>query len=86
MAERNVEIVGGAVRRLGQHDPQTADRLTDRGQMIGFRNVLVHACDVVDPDRVWRTIRNSLPLLLAEVDGLPHEAEGEEPQPGATGG
>ena len=72
--ERNFEVIGEAVRRLSRSDPTTVERLTDYQQMIAFRNVLIHAYDVVDPIRVWRTISVSLPVLLAEVEDLLREA------------
>jgi uncharacterized protein with HEPN domain len=79
VVERNFEVIGEAVRRLSHRDPATVQRLTDYGQMIAFRNVLIHAYDVIDPVRVWRTIHNSVPILLAEVGQLLREAEGETP-------
>ena len=74
VVERNFEIIGEAVRRLSQHDPDTAQRTTDYQQIIPFRNILIHAYDVVDPLRVWRTIDTSLPRLTREVEHLLREA------------
>jgi uncharacterized protein with HEPN domain len=74
VVERNFEIIGEAVRRLSRLDPETAHRLTDYSQMIAFRNLLIHAYDVIDPVRVWRTIEASVPLLLAEVAQALQEA------------
>lgn len=72
--ERNFEVIGEAVRCLSRSDPARAERLTDYQQMITFRNVLIHAYDVVDPTRVWRAIAVSLPVLQAEVEDLLREA------------
>ena len=39
--ERNFEIVGEAVRRLAQHDAETANRIGDYQEIIAFRNILM---------------------------------------------
>ena len=77
VVERNFEIIGEAMRRLSNHDPATANRITEAGPIIAFRNVLIHAYDVVDHDRVWRVIHEALPTLKAEVEHLLREVEGE---------
>lgn len=74
VVERNFEIIGEAVRRLNHHDPDTAHRVTDFQQIIAFRNILIHAYDVIDPARVWRNIDGSLPRLKREVEQLLREA------------
>ena len=39
-------------------------------QIIGFRNVLVHAYGDVDSEEVWGTIQNDLPRLQEVVAEL----------------
>lgn len=68
--ERNLEIVGEAVRRLRRDDPDTASRLSEYERIIAFRNVLIHGYDLVDDELVWDTIETKLPVLLSEVEGL----------------
>lgn len=68
--ERNFEIIGEAVRRLDQHDPATARRLTNHTRIIAFRNTLIHGYDLVDDALVWDTIQHHLPQLHAEVAAL----------------
>jgi uncharacterized protein with HEPN domain len=46
--ERNFEIIGEAIRRLTQVDPEAAARIGDHRQIIAFRNVLIHGYDLVD--------------------------------------
>jgi len=75
--ERSFITIGEAMRRLRDLDQSTFDRLTDRVQIIAFRNVLIHEYDVIDDAEVWETIQESLPLLKNEVEGLLREA-GEE--------
>jgi uncharacterized protein with HEPN domain len=38
--ERNFEIIGEAMNRLVQHDPDTAARISKHRQIVDFRNVL----------------------------------------------
>lgn len=68
--ERNFEIIGEALRRLAQQDPETADRISDYQQIISFRNLLIHGYDLVDDPFVWTVIQNQLPKLRDEVDAL----------------
>ena len=68
--ERNFEIIGEAVRRLAQHDPQTAERIGDYQRIISFRNILIHGYDLVNHALVWSTIENELVLLLDQVERL----------------
>ena len=68
--ERNFEIIGEAMRRLRDSDPDVARELTGFQQIIAFRNVLIHAYDDIDPARVWRIVQTSLPTLLSEVEDL----------------
>jgi len=68
--ERNFEIIGEAIKRLAQHDAETAARIDDYRQIIAFRNILVHRYDALDYDAVWRIIHEDLPKLVTEIDGL----------------
>lgn len=72
--ERNFEIIGEAVRRLDQHDPAIANRLTNHARIIAFRNTLIHGYDLVDDALVWDTIQHHLPQLHVEVVALLAEA------------
>lgn len=68
--ERNFEIIGEAIRRLAQVDPECAARIGDYRQIIAFRNVLIHGYDLVDDALVWDTIERKLPALLHDVSCL----------------
>jgi len=68
--ERNFEIIGEAVNRLAQLDPQTAGRITKHRRIVDFRNVLTHGYDLIDHRIVWSTIEEEVPVLLAEVEAL----------------
>lgn len=46
--ERNFEIIGEAMRRLANEDPETAAEISDHRRIIAFRNILIHGYDLVD--------------------------------------
>ena len=71
--ERQFEIIGEALNRLSKFDPVTADRISDRSQIIAFRNILIHAYDAVDDHVVWEAATKKLPGLLDEVRALLNE-------------
>lgn len=68
--ERNFEIIGEALKRLAERDPQIAARIGDHRQIIAFRNVLIHGYDLVDHALVWDTIESHVPILLRDVERL----------------
>jgi uncharacterized protein with HEPN domain len=68
--DREFEIVGEALNRLRRDDPAIAERIPDLGEIIGFRNVLIHGYDIVDRDAVWKAITVEIPVLGASVSGL----------------
>src|SRR3989304_3599951 len=59
--EGNFEIIGEAIKRLAQHDAETAARIDDYRQIIAFRNVLTHGYDPVDHPLDWRTSESQIP-------------------------
>jgi uncharacterized protein with HEPN domain len=72
--ERNFEIIGEAMRRLAEHDPEAAARIDKHPQIIAFRNVLSHGYDLIDHRIVWSTIEEQLPVLLRDVEALSRSA------------
>lgn len=68
LVERNFEIIGEAVNRLRRHDPELAERISAYREVIEFRHALIHGDDVIDDSTVWRAVRDSLPVLRAEVE------------------
>lgn len=68
--ERNFEIIGEAVNRIGRVDETVASRFSDRRRIIAFRNVLIHGYDNIEHEVVWMVIQESLPRLLGEVKAL----------------
>jgi uncharacterized protein with HEPN domain len=68
--ERQFEIIGEAFAGLRRRAPEVAAMVPDISQIIGFRNILVHAYDTVDAGEVWSTIQNDLPGLRSAVADL----------------
>jgi uncharacterized protein with HEPN domain len=62
--ERELQIIGEAMLQLDHTSPQTADKIASHRSIIGFRNVLVHGYDSLDPNTVWNVITNKVPILL----------------------
>jgi uncharacterized protein with HEPN domain len=68
--ERQFEIIGEAFVRLRRIAPDIMALLPDAPQIIGFRNVLIHAYGDVDSIEVWGAIENDLPRLRDSVADL----------------
>ena len=71
--ERNFEVIGEALNRIGRSDESILTRLTDHRRIIAFRNILIHGYDSIDVEIVWQVIRHRLPELLLEVEALLRE-------------
>lgn len=73
--ERRLEIMGEAARRVSDplrvRYPEIPWRM-----LIGQRNVLIHAYDQVDDDRVWRLAETHLPRLVEQLEKLMVELTG----------
>jgi uncharacterized protein with HEPN domain len=68
--EREFEIIGEALGRLIQADPDTAARIGEIHRIIGFRNRIIHGYDAIDDAAVWGVVESHLPRLVAEVEAL----------------
>jgi uncharacterized protein with HEPN domain len=73
--ERQFEIIGEALGQAVRIDTALADRITDAGRIIAFRNRLVHGYSSISDEVVWGVVESSLPRLLSEVAALLGEAE-----------
>lgn len=67
--ERQFVIVGEALSQLSRADAELAGRVPELGEIIGFRNILVHGYAIVDDEQVWHTI-DDLVALRAALRGL----------------
>ena len=69
-AERELQIIGEAITQLDTISPETADKISDHRNIIGFRNILVHGYDSLNPDTVWNVIEVKLQSLLDQARKL----------------
>ena len=76
--ERQFEIIGEAVKRLSEMNPDLANRIRERPRIIGFRNQLIHGYFVIDDRVVWDVIRTKLPILAQDVRMLLQDTEETE--------
>ncbi|RZL63022.1 MAG: DUF86 domain-containing protein [Variovorax sp.] len=68
--ERKFEIIGEALNQLAKLDAVLATRITDLGQIVAFRNLLIHGYASVNISTVWNVVQTSLPTLLLQVTAL----------------
>jgi uncharacterized protein with HEPN domain len=73
--ERKFGIVGEALSQLLRHFPDYRNRITMVGEIVAFRNQIVHGYATVRDDMVWEIVRTYLPKLHREVDELLAEGE-----------
>ena len=68
--ERKFEVIGEALNRIDREDDEVLVQIRDYSRIIGFRNILAHGYDVVDPLLVWSIVQDHLPFLKSDVDAL----------------
>lgn len=66
--ERNIEIIGEAMKRIINIDPDIL--ITDSRRIIDTRNRIIHGYDTVSADVIWLIVTKDLPLLETEVKNL----------------
>ena len=70
-----VEIIGEAASRISEETKAKHPGIP-WSEIIGMRNRLVHGYFAVRLDRVWRTVQDDLPPLIAQLEALvPPEPE-----------
>ena len=68
--ERELQIIGEALLQIRSLDPATAAEISESERIIGFRHVLVHGYDAIDPNIVWYTVKEKLPVLRVQLEAL----------------
>lgn len=71
---RRFEIMGEATKRLSSEFRERHKDVPWR-QLAGFRDILIHHYERVDPEEVWKTISTSLPPLIESLQRV-RKAEG----------
>jgi uncharacterized protein with HEPN domain len=68
--ERKFGIVGEALSQLLRHFPQYRASISLVGEIVAFRNQIVHGYATVRDDIVWEIVQVYLPQLSKEVSKL----------------
>ena len=68
--ERELQIIGEAMLQLDRMSPETVEKISEHRSIIGFRHVLVHGYDSLDPDTVWNVVEMKIALLLKQANEL----------------
>jgi uncharacterized protein with HEPN domain len=66
--ERNLEIIGEAVKRIIDKDSDF--KLSNSKKVIGLRNRIIHGYDVISDELIWGILINDLPKLRSEISIL----------------
>jgi uncharacterized protein with HEPN domain len=73
--ERKFGIIGEALSKLLRSFPAYRDRIALVGDIVAFRNQIVHGYATVRDDMVWEIVQIYLPRLHAEVVELLRELD-----------
>lgn len=65
--EREFLIIGEALNALDDLGDDARVRVTHLGRIIGMRNRLAHAYDLIDDMMVWSVARDEIPALRREL-------------------
>jgi uncharacterized protein with HEPN domain len=68
--ERQFEIIGEALAKLGRVDADLLQQIPEQRRIIGFRNVLIHGYADVDHRIVWDIVQNKLSTLQRQSSAL----------------
>ncbi len=74
--ERQLEILGEALKRLRRDDADTAARVPGLDRIVGMRNVLAHEYGDIDYEILWRATTTEIPTLIPILNQLVDEAWG----------
>jgi uncharacterized protein with HEPN domain len=66
--ERNIEIIGEAMKRIREVDPDIP--LTDSRKIADTRNRIIHGYNSVSADIIWLVLKRDLPVLEEEIQNL----------------
>lgn len=68
--ERELQIIGEALVRLDDVRPDIAEQIPEHLNIIGFRHVLVHGYDALNPATVWNVIETKLSPLKDKLQRI----------------
>ncbi len=68
--ERKFEILGEALNRAEESDPELAERMPELRRIVGMRNRIIHGYDAVDEEIVWDAVQFKVPILSEQISAL----------------
>ncbi|MCK4658921.1 MAG: DUF86 domain-containing protein [Phycisphaerae bacterium] len=78
-----IEIIGEAASRVSPEMQMAVPKLPWQ-DIIGMRNRLIHAYFDVDHDRVWDTVEQDLPYMIAALRGYLQQERNRRGQEGKS--
>jgi len=66
--ERNIEIIGEAVNKILQIQPEI--EITNSRRIVDARNKIIHGYDEIESTQIWGIVMIHLPILKKEVERL----------------
>jgi len=66
--ERNIEIIGEAMKRILEIDPDIF--ISDSRKIVDTRNRIIHGYNSISADVIWLILTRDLPVLEEEVKDL----------------
>ena len=69
--ERKFEILGEALNRVRNSNPESLSVVGRWSAIIGFRNLLAHSYDHIEDSVVWGIVCNQIPEFIAELERIP---------------
>jgi uncharacterized protein with HEPN domain len=64
--ERNLEIIGEAVNRIVQSNPEFS--IINAKKIIALRNHIIHAYDNISDENIWSIVIKHIPNLKNEIE------------------
>lgn len=71
---RALEIIGEAGNQITVETQVKYPEIAWK-DIIGMRNVLIHAYFDIDIDIVWRTTQDDIPLIISQLEGIVESSE-----------
>ena len=68
--ERELQIIGEAMMQLEDITPDITEKIPEYRNIIGFRHVLVHGYDSLNPATVWNVVETKLKGLEEKLQQL----------------
>jgi uncharacterized protein with HEPN domain len=68
--ERQLEIIGEALRQADKADQSVADRIAALPEIVALRNRVIHGYDSVDDEIVWDIVQTNIPPLTHQLRGV----------------